>query len=143
MNHPHAVHISRRSFFRRCCATAAATGLPWWFVERELAQAAEPVKALAANDRPGIALIGCGGMGSYDTLLARNYGDVVAVCDVDQKHVDKAVAYFTKDGKVPQGYSDFRRLLERGDLHGIINGCPDHWHSLVNIAAARAKKDIY
>jgi hypothetical protein len=35
--------ISRRSFLNRCALTAAATGLPLWFVERELALAAEPV----------------------------------------------------------------------------------------------------
>ena len=143
MKQPPSFHISRRSFLRRCCATAAATGLPLWFVERKLARAAEPVKVLSPNDRPGIALVGCGGMGSYDTLLARNHGDVVAVCDVDQGHVDKAVEYFTKDGKIPKGYSDFRKLLERKDVHVVVNGCPDHWHSLVNIAAARAQKDIY
>ena len=34
--------ISRRSFIRNCTLTAAATGLPLWFVERELASAAEP-----------------------------------------------------------------------------------------------------
>ena len=27
-------------------------------------------------------------------MLARNFGDVVAVCDVDKNHVDKAVEYF-------------------------------------------------
>jgi len=143
MIHPTSFQISRRSFLRRCGTTAAAAGLPLWFVERELAFAAGPAKPVAPNDRPGIALIGSGGMGSYDTLLARNFGDVVAVCDVDKTHVAKAVEYFTKDGKVPQGYSDFRKLLESKDVHVIINGCPDHWHSLVNIAAAKAKKDIY
>jgi len=88
MNHPQSFQISRRSFLRRCGASAAATGLPLWFVERELALAAEPArKVVAPNDRPGVALIGCGGMGSYDTLNARNYGDIVAVCDVDRSHV--------------------------------------------------------
>jgi predicted dehydrogenase len=143
MNHPKSFQISRRSFLHRCSATAAATGLPLWFVERELARAEEPVKAVAANDRPGIALIGCGGQGSGDTGNARRFGDVVAVCDVDQKHVANAVKRFSKDGKVPTGYSDFRKLLARDDVHCIINGTPDHWHSLVNIAAAKAKKDIY
>jgi predicted dehydrogenase len=143
MNHPQSFQISRRSFLHRCSATAAVTGLPLWFVERELARAEEPVKAVAANDRPGIALIGCGGQGSGDTGNAQRFGDVVAVCDVDQKHVANAVKRFSKDGKVPQGYSDFRKLLERDDVHCIINGTPDHWHSLVNIAAAKAKKDIY
>jgi predicted dehydrogenase len=143
MNHFKPYQISRRSFIRRCSATAAATGMPLWFVERELARAEQPVKSLSANDRPGIALIGCGGQGSGDTRNSQRFGDVVAVCDVDQKHVEQAVKRFTRDGKVPQGFADFRKLLERDDVHCIINGTPDHWHSLVNIAAAKANKDIY
>jgi len=144
MNHPQSFQISRRSFIRRCTATAAATGLPLWFVERELARAADPVaKTISPNDRPLIALIGCGGQGSGDTVNAQRFGDVVAVCDVDKSHVEHAIKRFTKDGKTPEGFADFRKLLERKDIHGIINGCPDHWHSLVNIAAAKAGKDIY
>jgi predicted dehydrogenase len=143
MNHPKSFQISRRSFLHRCSATAAATGLPLWFVERELASAAQPAKTVAANDRPGIALIGCGGQGSGDAGNSQRFGDVVAVCDVDKNHVANAVKRFTKDGKVPKGYSDFRKLLEQNDVQCIINGTPDHWHSLVNIAAAKANKDIY
>jgi len=135
--------ISRRLFLRRCSAAAAATGLPLWFVERELAAAAESVKVLSPNDRPAIALIGCGGQGSGDANNAQRFGDVVAVCDVDKSHVEHAIKRFTKNGKVPTGFSDFRKLLERDDIQCIVNGTPDHWHSLVNIAAARAKKDIY
>ncbi len=138
------MQISRRSFLRKCSATAAATGLPLWFVERELARAAEPAAKLASpNDRPRIALIGCGGQGSGDARNALRFGDVVAVCDVDQSHIDRAVTRFTKDGKAPEPFRDFRKLLERKEIDCIINGTPDHWHSLINIAAARAKKDIY
>ena len=144
MNHPKPIHISRRSFLRKCSATAAATSLPLWFVERELARAAEPAaKIVSPNDRPRIALIGCGGQGSGDARNALRFGDVVAVCDVDQSHIDRAVAKFTADGKAPDTFRDFRKLLERKEIDCIINGTPDHWHSLINIAAARAKKDIY
>ncbi|KAB2640207.1 MAG: Gfo/Idh/MocA family oxidoreductase [Verrucomicrobia bacterium] len=143
MNSNVPFQISRRLFLRRCSAAAAATGLPLWFVQRELAAAAEPVKILSPNERPAIALIGCGGQGSGDTANAQRFGDVVAVCDVDTSHVERSIKRFTKDGKAPTGYLDFRKLLERDDIHCIINGTPDHWHSLVNIAAARAKKDIY
>jgi predicted dehydrogenase len=136
-------YISRRSFLQKCSLAAAASGLPLWFVQRELA-AAEVIKAVASpNDRPGIALIGCGGQGQGDTVVAANYGDVLAVCDVDQRYVDSAAKRFTKEDKVPAKYNDFRKLLERDDIHTIVQGTPDHWHSLVNIAAARAKKDIY
>jgi predicted dehydrogenase len=40
-------------------------------------------------------------------------------------------------------FADFRRVLERDDVHAIITGTPDHWHTLVNLGAARAKKDVY
>ena len=143
MKNNHIHQFSRRSFIRRCSAAAAATGLPLWFVERELASAQEPVKPVAPNDRPALALIGCGGMGGQDARDALRFGDIVAVCDVDRNHLDRAVEAFSKDGKVPERFTDFRKLLERGEIDAVINGTPDHWHSLINIAAARAKKDIY
>jgi predicted dehydrogenase len=136
--------ISRRSFLRRCSTLAAATGLPLWFLERELGAAETKSPTPSANDRPGIALIGCGGQGTGDTTNAANHGDIVAVCDVDERHLAKVIQKFTVEGRPPpQGYSDFRRLLERKDVQLVINSTPDHWHTLINIAAARAGKDIY
>ena len=136
-------HITRRSFLQRSMLAAAASGLPLWFVQRELA-AAEVAKSISSpNDRPGIALIGCGGMGTGDAQNASRFGDIVAVCDVDQRHVDAAAQKFTKAGKMPAKYGDFRKLLERDDVHAIVQGTPDHWHTLINIAAAKAKKDVY
>jgi predicted dehydrogenase len=135
--------ISRRSFLKQCTVVAAATGLPLWFVERELAAADVPAKITSPNDRPGVALIGCGGMGQGDAQNAAQYGDIVAVCDVDSRHVEQCVTRFTKDGRKPVGYSDFRKLLERDDVHAVLQATPDHWHTLINIAAAKAKKDVY
>lgn len=114
-----------------------------WFVERELAKAAEPVKALSANDRPNIALIGAGGMGTGDARNSKQYANLIAVCDVDRAQLDKAAGRLSDPGKKLDTYTDFRKLLERKDLDAIINGTPDHWHSLVNIGAAKAGKDIY
>jgi predicted dehydrogenase len=136
--------ISRRSFIRRVSATAAATGLPLWFVEHQLASAQEATKPVTSpNARPRIALIGCGGMGTSDATNAQRSGDIVAVCDVDENHLDKALTKFSGAGKSPKRFNDFRTLLESGEIDAIINGTPDHWHSLINIAAAKAKKDIY
>ena len=136
-------HITRRSFLQRSMLAAAASGLPLWFVQRELA-AAEVAKSITSpNDRPGIALIGCGGMGTGDAQNASRFGDIVAVCDVDQRHVAAAAQKFTKGGKIPVKYGDFRKLLERDDVHCVVQGTPDHWHTLINIAAAKAKKDVY
>ncbi|HSP43505.1 MAG TPA: Gfo/Idh/MocA family oxidoreductase [Luteolibacter sp.] len=144
MSHHSDFQISRRRFLRRVTAATAATGLPMWFVQRELALAAEPAKTVASpNSRPRLALIGSGGMGTGDARNASRLGDIVAVCDVDKNHTERAAGRLAKDDKKPDQFHDFRKVLERDDIDAIINGTPDHWHSLINIGAARAKKDIY
>jgi predicted dehydrogenase len=139
---PKPFQIHRRRFLKTAAAITAASGVPGWFLELEEAHAATP-KPLGPNDRPGIALIGCGGQGRGDCAGAASRADVMAVCDVDDSQAEKAAKQFTKDGKVPAKYKDFRKLLERDDIHCVITGTPDHWHTLINIAAAKAGKDIY
>jgi predicted dehydrogenase len=140
---PQPFNISRRSFLKTCASLAATTGLPAWFLERELLGAGSPPKPLGPNDRPGIALVGCGGMGRGDAKNASRFGEIIALCDVDEKHVSQAAEQFAKDGKTPAKYSDFRKLMERDDVHAIITGTPDHWHTLINLAATQAGKDVY
>jgi len=137
-----SIHLSRRSFLRTCTIISAASGVPAWFWERELS-AAESTQPLSPNDRPGIALVGCGGMGRVDAGLASRFGDIVAVCDVDQKHAAEAAKQFTKGGKMPAKFDDFRKVMEQKDVHIILTGTPDHWHTLVNLAATKAGKDVY
>jgi predicted dehydrogenase len=82
-------------------------------------------------------------MGRTDAQNASRFGDIVAVCDVDANHVDQATKQFTKDGKSPAKFSDFRKVMEREDVHVIVQATPDHWHTLINLAAVQAKKDVY
>ncbi len=137
------LHISRRSFLRTCSLTATAAGLPAWFIERELSAAEAGTEIRSPNERAAIALIGCGGMGRGDAQNAQRFGDLVAVCDVDRSHAEAASKQFTKDGKVPAIYSDFRKLLERNDIQVVVAATPDHWHTLVNLACVKAGKDVY
>lgn len=136
-------NLSRRAFLQRCGMLAAMTGLPLWFVERQQLAAAETSRRLGPNDRPGIALIGCGGMGRGDAANASRHGDILAVCDVDETHAAAAAVQFTVEGMAPKIYADFRQVMARDDIHVIVNATPDHWHTLVNLAAAKAGKDIY
>ena len=136
-------HVTRRSFLKKCSLAAAATGLPAWFLERDLAEAAPRPKRLGPNDRPAIALIGCGGMGRYDGSNAMRFGDLVAVCDVDGSHSAAAAAEYGKKARTPAIYNDFRKVLERDDIDIVINATPDHWHTLINLSAAHAGKDVY
>jgi predicted dehydrogenase len=136
-------YISRRTFLTHCAAVAAATGLPRWFVERELSAAQPLPPAASANDRPGIAVIGCGGMARADAKSAARFGDIVALCDVDESHTAAFAKMFTTGEKVPAQFTDFRKVLERKDVDLIVQATPDHWHTLINLAAADAKKHIY
>jgi predicted dehydrogenase len=122
---------------------AAVTGLPLWFVERQQLIAAEAAPQLSLNDRPGVAIIGCGGMGKADATNANRFGDILAVCDVDENHAAAFASNFTVEGRSPAIYHDFRKVMERNDIHIILNATPDHWHTLVNLAAAKAHKDVY
>jgi predicted dehydrogenase len=142
---PSHLNLPRRRFLQHCATVAAATGLPGWLVESRLAQAAEqPVRTAGGLSRPHVALIGCGSMGKGDAGNAAHHGDVVAVCDVDAERVAEAAELLTtEDGKVPAQVRDFRELMARDDIDVIINATPDHWHTLINLAAARAGKDVY
>jgi hypothetical protein len=105
------IQISRRSFLRRTTTAAATAGLPLWFIERELALAGEPVKSPSANERPRIALIGSGGMGTGDARNAKRFGDIVAVCDVDRLHVERAVAQLADEGKKNRNLQRFPKAV--------------------------------
>src|SRR5436190_817993 len=109
--------ISRRDFLKRTAITAAGIGVPAWYLSQTL-DAAEPTPVRSANDKPGIALIGCGGQGRNDAKLAAAFGNVVAVCDVDSRRLAEAAQQF---GGATE-FSDFRKLLARDDVHVVING---------------------
>ncbi len=132
------LNLSRRRFLTTTATLTAGAALPAWFIEESNSYAATP-KPASPNDKPGIALVGCGGQGSGDCNWASQFGKVIAVCDVDQKHLDTAADKFKAEHK----YTDFRKVMERDDVHVVINGTPDHWHTLVNLAAIKAGKDIY
>jgi len=136
--------LSRRVFIQHCGTLAAVAGLSACQTPRQAPSVAAPASPKPGpKDGPGIALIGCGGQGTGDALTAAGYGQVVAVCDVDSTHAAAAAKKLAVDGSTPAIYSDFRRVLERKDVHVIVNGTPDHWHTLVNLGAARAGKDVY
>ena len=130
--------ISRRRIMTSAAALAAATTLPKWFLH-ESAAAQDAPRLLGPNDRPGIALIGCGGRGTAVAKQAADFGPIVACCDLDESHRAKAKMTWPEADAI----KDFRKALERKDVDVVITGTPDHWHTLVNIAALKAGKDVY
>jgi predicted dehydrogenase len=131
---------SRRSVLKSGLAAGALASLPAWFAEQVLAESVPTAAPKSPNDKPGIGLVGCGGRGQHDAKEASKYGRVVACCDVDSSHAEGASVEFGGDAFVT---NDFRKLMERKDVDIVINGTPDHWHTLVNLHALKCGKDVY
>jgi predicted dehydrogenase len=98
---------------------------------------------LAANDRPLIGCIGVGSMGMGDAHGHAQFGDIVAVCDVDRHHAEKA----NNDPRIGKGkadiYDDYRKLLDRKDIDVVSIVTPDHWHVKMAIEALMAGKHVF
>jgi len=88
------------------------------------------------------AVIGVGGMGRGHVNMAKGdaAGRLLAVCDVDTRHLARAVQM---GGSGCQGYRDFREVFDRGDIDVAHVVTPPHWHALISIAAAEAGIDIW
>ena len=124
--------LSRRQFIGRGLAAAAA-GLT--IVPRRVlgGQGYTP-----PSDTLTKAVIGVGGMGRGH--LAYPGAVLLAVCDVDEKHLRSALEI---SGPGVKGYKDFREVLERPDIDIVHIATPPHWHALISIAAAEAGKDVW
>jgi predicted dehydrogenase len=130
--------ISRRVFVGGMLAGVAGAALT------------KPGRAYAArvgaNDKVRVALIGCGGMGNrhLEALAVNPNCSLAAVCDVYTPRYEAAVEKVKAlTGKKPDGYQDFRRVLERQDIDALFCPTPDHWHPLLTIMGCQAGKDVY
>ena len=126
---------SRRMFLAVGAASVAATPyFPW--TQRTFAN-------LAANDRPRIGCIGVGSMGTGDAKEHARFGDVLAVCDVDSRHSERAKNDMDIGKGKADAYSDYRKVLERSDIDVVSVVTPDHWHVKIVIEALQAGKHVF
>jgi predicted dehydrogenase len=168
---PHATDTSRRGFLAAAAAAAGgaaaagtAAGLfaaPAWAkggVGAPLIRTDEPiVKAaprvpLKEGDPIRMAVIGTGGMGTGHVegfiRLSKARGanvQVVAVADCNDLHAAGAQKRAEKGqpGVKVEAYRDYKKLLARDDLHGVLIASPEHWHAQMGIDAVLAGKDVY
>ncbi|MHC4581533.1 MAG: Gfo/Idh/MocA family protein [Planctomycetota bacterium] len=99
--------------------------------------------ASAPSNRITIGCIGVGGKGSGNmrSFHGNRGAQVVAVCDVDTAHRQRAAK--SADLGAKSSYRDFRDLLARDDIDAVSIATPDHWHVPTSIAAVRSGKDVY
>jgi len=104
-------------------------------------------RAIPANEKVVLGLIGCGGRGPYlaKGFLQRGDCTFAAIADVNHKVLEGNAAILAKlqNGKSPATYGDFRKLLEDKSIDAVIIATPDHWHALATVWACQAGKDVY
>ncbi len=140
------MQTSRRTFLKQIAAST--TVMPFIL----------PSHIWAAETKPNSKLtMGFIGMGKQSRGLLGGFlgqdTQVLAVCDVDttrrenaKKRVDDYYAQ-RPELKIGAGgcaaYNDFREIIVRKDIDAVCIATPDHWHTIITLAALRAGKDVY
>src|ERR1019366_2198114 len=135
--------ISRRRFIGLAGAAGAAIAMPTFIPASALGLAGRP----APSERIVVGIFGWGMMapGNTDGLMQLKDCQVVASCNIDEKHLENSLNaingfYKNKDCKP---YHDYRTMLARKDIDAVMIAVPDHWHELIAVEAAKRGKDIY
>ena len=103
----------------------------------------------APSNRVNLAAIGLGGRGSgnvwHDFVTTQDDVRLVAACDCFASRRTEFAARVDEHygGTYCQPMADWREVLARDDMDGVIVSTPDHWHVPLAYHAAEAKKDMY
>lgn len=123
--------MKRRKFIQQSAASVAAfTIVPSYVLGGR--------RHIAPSDQLTRAIIGVGSMGQNH--IAYTDARLVAICDVDKKHLATALT------KCPAGtktYHDYRELLQDPSIDIIHIATPPHWHGIMSVDAANAGKDVW
>lgn len=125
--------VDRRSFLG-----ATGAGLGYFFT-------APAYSATRLGRKPNETLrfagIGVGGKGDSDVDQAGELGEIVALCDVDDRHLAPKIEKWP-GAKV---YHDYRKLLDEmgKQIDAVTVSTPDHSHALPSLTAIRMGKHVY
>jgi predicted dehydrogenase len=140
-------HFTRREFLKHAALSGAALVLP----------AIVPASVLSADAPSNRITIGLVGMGlmmhsHHHIMLGRGDVQVLAVCDVDRTKRDRAKAETEKAYAAKQAsgtyrgcdaYNEYESVVGREDIDAVFVVTPDHWHTMISVAAMRHGKDVY
>jgi predicted dehydrogenase len=121
--------ISRRTFLKTSLFTTAG----FW-----VATGTGFARKFSANEKLNLGVIGTINRASAN-LSAMSDQNIVAICDIEDKLLAAARV------KYPQAktYTDFRKLLDRRDLDGVVVSTPDHTHAVATMAALKSGRHVY
>ena len=92
------------------------------------------------SEKVNLACIGVGNRG-WQVIQGMQHHNIVALCDVDEKHLVKASERYPKARK----YKDFRKLLdwEENNIDAVVVATPDHVHVPATMMAMKMGKHCY
>jgi hypothetical protein len=99
-------------------------------------------QVLGSNDKISVACIGVGGKGDSDSNeVGKCGGAVVALCDVDEKNLNKKAQKYPEAKK----YRDYRKLLDDmgSDIDAVTVSTPDHNHGVASLRAMKMGKHVF
>lgn len=137
---------SRRNFLRKLgTATAAvAVGQSVFAADKknDVFAYLKREAGISINNQINIALIGAGGQGVGDTIVALQIPGVklVAVCDLYDGRLADSKKRWGADIFTTKIYKE---ILNRKDIDAVIIGTPDHWHQQISVDALHAGKHVY
>jgi hypothetical protein len=131
--------ISRRDFLKSAAVVIAAPAIV----------PSSVLGRTAPSNRVNLAAIGVGGRGSsnvwQDFVTTQDDVRLIVACDCFAGRRTEFAAKVNEHygGTYCEPMADWRRVLARKDVDGVIISTPDHWHVPLAYHAARAKKDMY
>ena len=99
--------------------------------------------SFSALERPNVICIGVGGKGGSDVDNAAQFGDVIAICDVDRGTLEsKGSADRFKNA---ERYTDYRELLAKHGKNAQVAtiSTPDHMHACITLDCMRLGINCY
>ncbi len=127
---------SRRSFLKTVSAAGSAAIL--------IPSAERALGYTSPNDRPVFATIGLRNQGWEITGKSFKFADFAAMADVDANVLGSTLEKAEKrQSKKPEGFKDYRKILDRKDIDAVMIATPDHWHTKIAVEAMYAGKDVY
>ena len=97
-------------------------------------------RGYAANEKLNIGVIGIGGIGWTNVVALVKLGEnIAALCDVDSGILEKRGAQYPKAAK----YTDFRKMIEKEKLDGVVVATPDHSHAYISVWAMKHGLNVY
>ncbi|MDA0282162.1 MAG: Gfo/Idh/MocA family oxidoreductase [Planctomycetota bacterium] len=133
---PNSRQATRRQFLQGVAAAGASSSL--------LPSTNRAVGYESPNDRPVFATIGLRNQGWSITSKSFKFADFAALADVDSNVLGANVEKTEKaQGRKPDSYKDYRKVLDRPDIDAVMIATPDHWHTKIAVEAMYAGKDVY